>query len=117
MENTSVMASKKSSKADEAKLFSDRIKQINDHMNTIGWKTQSDDLDKAIGHLTPQQIFEAGDMLHKDLTPYLSAFHVSWLFEVCWADPECDWADIPPDNYDRNALLNTVRLWTPQDHI
>lgn len=58
------------------------IRYINEHMTTIGWKVQCEDLDKVIGKLTPRQIVEAED-LHIDLTPYLSAFHVSWLFEVC----------------------------------
>ena len=92
------------------------IRYINEHLTTIGWKVQCEDLDKVIGKLTPRQIVEAED-LHTDLTPYLSAFHVSWLFEVCWAQPVQDSDfDTPPD-YDPDKPLNKAALWAPQDHV
>ena len=92
------------------------IQQINEHMDTLGWKVQCEELDKTIGRLTPAQIVES-NFIHADLTPYLSAFHVSWLFDVCWAyldgNPYPD--DAPPKNYDRNKPLNVASLWAPQD--
>lgn len=93
------------------------IKQINEHMEKMGWQTQSEDLDSVIGKLTPKQIFEADNLINTDLVPYLSSFHVSWLFEVCWADPEYEPNDDRPVGYDENKPLNKVKIWAPQDYI
>ena len=93
------------------------IKQINEHMEKMGWQTQSEDLDSVIGKLTPKQIFEADNLINTDLVPYLSSFHVSWLFEVCWADPEYEPNDDRPVGYDENKPLNKVKVWAPQDCI
>ena len=90
------------------------IKQINEHMKKIGWQTQSEDLDNVIGKLTPKQI--ADNLINTDLVPYLSSFHVSWLFEVCWADPEYEPNDDRP-GYDENKPLNKVKIWAPQDYM
>lgn len=88
---------------------------INNHMNTIGWKVQSDEVDEAIGHLSPAQIVAAADdVLHADLFAYLSTYHQTWLFETSWA-----WEDAEdcPDNYDPTIPLNKVPLWAIGDRV
>lgn len=95
------------------------FKTINHHMNTIGWQTQSDEVDEAIGRLSPAQIVEGDVFLNADLTPYLSAFHVTWLFEVCWAMPDAETLmdGGVPDDFDPTIPLNKIMLWAPQDHM
>ena len=78
-------------------------------MSTIGWKHQSDEVDKAIGQLSPAQIANAcDDILHKDLIPYLSTYHLSWLFESTWA--MSDNTDDCPDDYDPTIPLHKIVL-------
>lgn len=97
----------------------DNFKAINTHMETIGWQTQSDEVDEAIGHLSPAQIAKAESLnnLHKDFWPYLSAFHVTWLFHAGWPIPNLSGENDRPDNYDPTIPLNKVSLWAPQDYI
>ena len=85
-------------------------------MSTIGWKHQSDEVDDAIGQLSPAQIANTcDDVLHKDLIPYLSTFHLSWLFEVTWAMPGNTIAR--PDNYNPTIPLNKIALWALGDRV
>lgn len=90
---------------------------INSHMNRVGWQFQSEEVDRAIGNLSPREFFDFQEEIHIDISPYLSAFHVSWLFEVCWADPDCleHMGDGPPENYDREVPLNRVKRWAISD--
>lgn len=85
---------------------------INNHMTGPGWKTQSQAVDRAIGRLTPKEIAQSKE-IHADLFPYLSAFHVSWLFETCWADPGYD--EEPPENFNPDIPLNRILRWALGD--
>ena len=90
---------------------------INTHMSTIGWKHQSDEVDEAIGLLSPAQIVDADEReaLHKDLIPYLSTYHVSWLFEATWA--MSDNTDNCPDDYDPTIPFHKIVLWALADRV
>jgi hypothetical protein len=96
------------------------------------WRNQSDDLDFLISNLTAREMHHvwSDKRTNPDIVPYISSYHVSWLFEICWAeqleDPDgytkhCADAGIPvedvPDNYDPDIPLGNIFLWAPQDHL
>lgn len=93
-------------KAERASKFQQNINIINNHFKNVGWKVQDDTVDRAIGALSPQSIVESYDIINEDLMPYLSAFHTSWLFKVCWAFPDCPEALDRPEDFDGTKILS-----------
>lgn len=93
------------------------------HMNTIGWKVQSDEVDDAIGHLSPAQIANAveGDLhkhwIYADLIQYLAIFHETWLVDTTWAFPDLAEPETRPDNYDPTLPLNVAKIWEFGDRV
>lgn len=95
-------------KAERATIVRQSINHINKHLKTVGWRIQDESIDRAIGALTPQEIAESYHLIHEDVTPYLSAFHTSWMFEVCWAFPDCPEDLDRPENFDGTTILSKI---------
>lgn len=89
----------------------DALKIINDHMNMIGWQTQSDEVDAAIGRLSPVQIAEDYDKsLSIDLIPYLFAWNMEWLAVLTWTASR-ETREYIPDTFDPTHPLNQFDMW------
>jgi hypothetical protein len=106
-----------------------------DSINNIlqnGYRNQSDDLDFLISNLTAREMHHvwSDKRINSDLVPYISSYHVTWLFEICWADQledpvgyaeHCADVGMPvedlPDNFDPDIPLGSLFLWAPQDHL
>jgi hypothetical protein len=95
-------------------------------------RNQSDELDALISGLTAREMHHVWLDKRTDsaITPYISSYHVTWLFEICWAEQLEDPVgyaehrantgmpvDALPDNYDADVPLGEVSLWAPQDQF
>lgn len=107
------------------------IDSINNFLRS-GWRDQHYELDVLISRMTAREMHYiwSDDRTNADLATYISSFHVTWLFEIVWAeravDPEgyaarCkkEGAEIEglPKAYDPDVPLGSLFLWAPQDQM